>query len=275
MAEKLLDILVPVYGDVGGLKKILAVVSVDQRCSIIVSDDSSKSVDIISIKQLCVRYGAIYKTGPRRGAVANWNFLLSLSSSTYSVLIHHDEHFSNTTFIDELEARQSSIEAMVLPVVIINCNNVARYVYSWQQSLLIRWFKSFGPMVNMLAGPTALLIFKTTKARDFNSKLVYQVDCEWYTRVLSGVDNSSICFYDGTRVISTFLSGSITDTIKGNLKEVIKSDKKVLQHSQWADIMTRWLYCGHCVTFFYKLVLLPSFVPFYLKRIWWRANAHR
>lgn len=275
MAEKLLDILVPAYGDVGGIEKILTVVSVDERCHIIVSDDSSKSADIISIKQLCVRYGVTYKTGPRCGAVANWNFLLSLASSTYSVLVHHDEFFSNTTFIDELEAQHSSIEAMVLPVVVMNCNNVARYVYSWQQSFLIRWFSPFGPMVNMLAGPTALLIFKTTRASDFNPNLVYQVDCEWYTRVLSGVDNNNMCFYDGTRVISTFLSGSITDTIKCNLREVINSDKKVLQHSQWADIMTRWLYFGHCVTFFYRLVLLPSFVPFYLKRIWLRINAHR
>jgi len=275
VSKKLLDILIPAYGNADGIEKILAVVGSNERSNIIVSDDSSKPSDIKSIRGLCARHSVIYKTGPRSGAVANWNFLLSLASSTYCVLVHHDECFSNTTFISELDAMQGSIEAMVLPVVVTNTKNISRYVYSWQQNILIRCFRSFGPMLNILGGPTALLIFKTPRSSEFNPDLVYQVDCEWYSNVLTGVDNKDILFYRGTKIVSTFFSDSITNNIRANLKKIVKADKEVLSQSTWGAMMHQWSYVGHFVTFVYRLVLLPSFIPYYLKHLLRGENVNR
>jgi hypothetical protein len=275
VTRKLLDILIPAYGNADGVEKILTVVASHLNCRIIVSDDSLKPSNINAIRELCVRYRVIYKMGPRSGAVANWNFLLSLASSTYCVLVHHDECFSNTMFICELAAKQDTTEAMVLPLVVKNSSNVSRYVYSWQQNLLIRCFRPFGPMLNILGGPTALLIFKTSRSTRFNPNLVYQVDCEWYAKVLSGVDNKNIYFCRGTNVVSTFNSGSITSSIRANLKEIIQSDKEVLKRTSWGNMMYQWLCIGTFVTFIYRLVLLPSFIPFYLKRILLEKNVNR
>ena len=275
MAEKLLDVLVPAYGDVKGVEKILSRIGNEQRCRLIVSDDSTDATIINNIKDICLRYNATYKMGPRSGAVSNWNFLLSHAKSTYCVLVHHDECFSNTNFIDELEKNTCAADILVLPVVVVNSNNVARYVYSWQQRLLIRFFRPFGPMLNILAGPTATFIFKTNKSCDFHPNLVYQVDCEWYTRILSDVENKNIFFFDGTSVLSTFLSGSITDTIRVNLKEIIESDKRVLEQTSWGGMMKKWSYFSHLITFLSRLVMLPSYVPFYFKRIFQVKDVNR
>jgi len=266
MAEKLLDILVPAYGNASGIEKILSRIDDDERCRVIVSDDSSEIASINAIKEICLSYNATYKTGPRSGAAKNWNSLLSIASSTFSVLVHHDECFSNTKFIDELEKNSSSAEILVLPLVVKNSDNLSRFISSWQQRLLIKFFRPFGPMVNILGGPTALFIFRTSRSTTFNPALTYQIDCEWYTRILSGVREESIIFYRGTSVLSTFLSGSITDTIKFNLKEVIELDKQVLKKSSWAGLMRRWTYVGPLISFLYKVILLPSFLPFYVKR---------
>ena len=143
MVKKILDVLIPAYGNPRGVEKILALVSKNELANIIVSDDSFKKSDVSSIKGLCSHYGAIYKTGTRSGAVTNWNFLLSQASCEYCVLVHHDECFSNTRFIYRLEEMKTSIEVMVLPVVVKHPNNISRYVYSWQQNLFILWFKRF------------------------------------------------------------------------------------------------------------------------------------
>lgn len=265
MTEKLLDILIPAYGNPLGVKKILATVSNNELVNVTVSDDSFKENDIQCIKDLCAYYKVTYLSGNRSGAVSNWNSLLSRATCQYSVLVHHDEYFSNTNFIYKL-LELEDIKFMVLPVVVKHPNNISRFVCSWQQRLLIRWFKGFGPMLNILGGPTALLIFKTSELVHFNPNLVYQVDCEWYAKMLNNVSHKNINFYRGSRVVSTVMPGSITDTIKDNLHAVIRSDVEVLKRTSWSDTMTKYSIYGNLILFAYRLVLIPSFIPFYIKR---------
>lgn len=266
MNNELLDVLVPAYGNAGGVERILTLFAKEPRVRVLVSDDSPDPRVQQDIEQLCHRFGAVYKEGARIGAVANWNYLLTMASSTYCVLVHHDECFSDVKFINALEDRQNFVDAMILPVNVVNPKNISRKVASWQQAILMKLFLPFGPMLNIIGGPTACIILRTQKRCYFDPRLVYQVDCEWYSRLLSTITFKNLYFNNHTLVDSIYYPESITNNIKDNLKETIKADMDSLRESPWRGMVKRWGYVSHLIIGLYKFVLLPSFIPYYIKR---------
>ncbi len=121
----------------------------------------------------------------------------------------------------------------------------------------------------------------------FTKNLSYQtlldsVQGRGVSHLLSDCSNPEFeAFTKAWEFFETIHSYSYTYIIKNvyaNPSEVfdgILTDKEVLKRTSWGNMMNQWLCIGTFVTFMYRLVLLPSFIPFYLKRILRKKNVNR
>ena len=130
MTENILTVLVPAYNSIDGVIKVIDSIKSKKNVGVIVSDDSSNPVVADAIKAYIEDFKrndySYIKHESTGNAVDNWNFLLSQVKSKFFVIVHHDETFSNTLFIDEVEKYQDSLELMVLPLRIKHPNGVYR-----------------------------------------------------------------------------------------------------------------------------------------------------
>ena len=271
MKENILTVLVPSYNSLEGVIRIVDSIKSRKNVGLIVSDDSSDSAVAGAIKAYVNNFKrsdySYIKHESTGNAVDNWNSLLSSVKSKFFVLVHHDETFSNTLFINEVEKHQEFLELMVLPVRIEHSNGVFRNVKSTVQSMLIKLLKNRSPTLNFIGGPTALLIIKSGNIPQFNRDLVYYVDVDWYVKVFSNVTYKNIKFFSKTTVVSTISNFSITKKNFYNMKEIILSDLSILQNNYSGNTFFKWSMERETLKFVYKLILFPSFAPYYLRKI--------
>ena len=156
---------------------------------------------------------------------------------------------------------------MVLPLRIKHPNGVYRNVRSSAQSILIRLFRASSPTLNFIGGPTALLIIKSTNIHYFNRDLIFYVDVDWYIKVFSDVSLDDIKKFTKTTVLSTITNYSITKSIQQRMREVIASDITILKDCYPDNIFLKRLMIGGLLKFAYNLILLPSFAPYYFRKI--------
>tara|TARA_B110000003_G_C16616370_1_gene521461 strand:+ start:648 stop:1481 length:834 start_codon:yes stop_codon:yes gene_type:complete len=271
MTQNILTLLVPAYNSTDGVVKVIEAIKSRKNVGVIVSDDSSDPVVadaikayIVGLKRSDYSYIKHESTG---NAVDNWNFLLSQVKSKFFVMVHHDETFSNTLFIDEVEKCQDSLELMVLPVRIEHPNGVYRNVKSSAQSLLINLFRTSSPTLNFIGGPTALLIIKSTNLHSFNRDLVFYVDVDWYIKVFTDVSLNGIKIFPKTTVLSSITDYSITKSIQLRMKEVVGSDITILKDCYPDNVFLKSSIIGGVLKFAYSLILVPSFAPYYFRKI--------
>ena len=165
----IITVLVPAYNSLDGVVRINRCDWVEKKVTVIDDDDSTDPVVADAIRAYIDgfkhREVTMYTSSMSPTKCGdNWNFLLQRVKTKFYVLVHHDETFSNTLFIDEVEKYQDSLELMVLPVKIEYPDGVYRNVKSSAQSLLIRLFRGRSPVLNFIGGPTALLIIKSTNS---------------------------------------------------------------------------------------------------------------
>tara|TARA_B100000886_G_scaffold337071_1_gene297069 strand:- start:741 stop:1574 length:834 start_codon:yes stop_codon:yes gene_type:complete len=271
MKENILTVLVPAYNSLEGVIRIVDSIKSRKNVGLIVSDDSSDSAMAGAIKAYVNNFKrsdySYIKHESTGNAVDNWNSLLSSVESKFFVFVHHDETFSNTLFIDEIEKCQEFLELMVLPVRIEHSNGVFRNVKSTVQSMLIKLLKNRSPTLNFIGGPTALLIIKSSNVPKFNRDLIYYVDVDWYVKVFSNVTYKNIKFFSKTTVVSTITNFSITKKIFPRMKETILSDLSILKKHYPGNVFLKWSMEGEIFKVVYKLILAPSFASFYFRKI--------
>ena len=271
MTEKLLTVLIPAFNSYQGVVNIVELLKNRKNIAIIVGDDST-NVDVACLIESYIsgleRSSFIYCKHESTGnAVDNWNFLLSKVKSKFFVLVHHDESFSNTFFIDALEKYQDSLEIMVLPLKVVHSNGIYRNVKSRTQLLMIKLFKKSVPTLNFIGGPTALLIVKSSHINVFNRNLVFYVDIDWYMRVFLNIPLDGVMFFSKTTVIGTITDYSITKSILPRLREVVASDIAILKEYYPNNLLLRRPALRFVLTVIYKFILVPSFAPFYFRKI--------
>lgn len=271
MTESILTVLVPAYNSIDGVIRVIDAIKSKKNVGVIVSDDSSDPVVADAIKAYILdfkRNDYLYIKHKSTGnAVDNWNFLLSQVKGKFFVIVHHDETFSNTLFIDELEKCQNSLELMVLPVRIDHPNGVYRNFKSSAQSLLINLFRTSSPTLNFIGGPTALLIIKSTNIHFFNRDLVFYVDVDWYIKVFADVSLIGIKKFPKTTVLSLITNYSITKSIQQRMKEVVASDITILKDYYPDNVFLKHSTVRGVLKFAYSLILAPSFALYYLRKI--------
>lgn len=263
--------LIPAFNSYQGVVNIVELLKTRKNIAIIVGDDSN-NVDVACLIESYIsgldRSSIIYCKHESTGnAVDNWNYLLSKVKSKFFVLVHHDEAFSNTCFIDALEKYQDSMEMMVLPIKVEHSNGIYRNVKSRTQSLMIKLFKKSLPTLNFIGGPTALLIVKSSHINFFNRNLVFYVDIDWYMRVFLNIPLDGIVFFSKTLVISTITDYSITKSILPRLREVVASDIAILKECYPDNFLLRRPAVRFVLKVIHRFILVPSFAPFYFRKI--------
>ena len=273
MTESILTVLVPAYNSLDGVESIVDAIKSRKNVGVIISDDSSDSAVADAIKTYIVNFKRsdykYIKHESTGNAVDNWNSLLSMVDSKFFVLVHHDETFSNTLFIDEIEKHQDSIELMVLPLRIEHPNGAYRNVKSLAQSMLINIFRTRSPTLNFIGGPTALLIIKSSNIPYFNRDLIFYVDVHWYIKVFLDINLDRIKFFSKTKVVSSITNHSITKKNLPRMKEILEDDVTILKKHYPNNALLNKSIMGRILKITYKLILVPSFLPYYFRKIKW------
>jgi glycosyltransferase involved in cell wall biosynthesis len=271
MKENLLTILIPAFNSYKGVVNIVRILKNQKNITIIISDDSNDNKVaydikdyITELKQSNIRYVRHKSTS---NPVDNWNSLLAKVDSKFFMVVHHDETFSNTLFVDFLDRNKNYIDFMVLPISIRHSKSVVRNVSSQLQKVIYKLFNKHGPAINFLLGPCSILVVKTDFLVYFDRDLVQYVDNEWYKRTFDKVRDKKVTFFSKTKVISTISENSITKKIAPRLKAIIDSDLKILKDKYPENIFLKKTLLGYFYDFLFKVIILYSFIPFYIRRM--------
>ena len=265
-----LCILIPSFDNFNGVKRIVDIFDSCPNVSIIVSDDSSKSEvaqtisDFISSKNTA-RIKYIKRVG-LPGAVHNWNYLLTLVNAKFYTLVHHDEYHSDTFFVDDIQRYFYQDKAcIILPFKVVNKNGVGRRVSSNLQRRANRFLRFFLPVYNII-GPTSSLVISQDIRPEFDTKLTWLVDTEWYSRVLR-LSESTNFLRMSSSITSVFYENSITWSSNGAVKRLMGKELSYLQN-QYVRQVTAWRFYGfiYC-RIVIRLLGFSDYISFYLRRL--------
>jgi len=269
MKKNLLTILIPAFNSYQGVENLIELLKNKKNIVILVSDDSSNDKVAHAIESYISKLNnsniSYVKHESTSNPVDNWNSLLDKVDSKFFMVVHHDETFSNTLFVDYLEKNQSYIDLMVLPICIRYSRSVFRNVSSQLQKLIFKLFRKHGSVINFLLGPCSILVIKTDFLAYFDRDLVLYVDNEWYKRSFIKIKDKDVTFFSKSKVISDVTQNSITKKIAPDLKAVIKSDLKILKDKYPRDIILIKPLIRHLYKTLFKIIMLYSFIPFYFR----------
>ena len=221
---KTFSIVIPCYNNLALLQKALTSVLKQEGIDydIIITDDSKDNNLEQYIKSLGNEDIRYFRHQQGAGAADNWNYGLQKATGNYVVLMHHDEEMTHDDYLKQVSQHMLSGMDVVISQVDVIVNGHPK-----RQSLLCRWIKTFvcnHPaclfLLNVI-GPCACLTVRREHLQDFNTKLRWFIDVEWYYRMLHGkrfiFDPSlSVCSHHGHQ-------GQITQNI--NVMEAFRSDK--------------------------------------------------
>ena len=195
-----LSILIPAYNFNSGINEILdCLESIEDDLrnfiEIIISDDSDE--EIIqknrneSLKKSFKNY--IYKRNiDNRGAINNWNKLISKANGDYIWLLHHDESWQKEKNIIRYIFEVINIQKpniLILPITILknikfqNFNILITNKHITFKKIIRYYIKNpkFLLKTNIIGPPSSLIYKKNTLL--YNEKLKYLVDVEFYIRL--------------------------------------------------------------------------------------------
>lgn len=243
--KPLLSILVPSYEYTIGVKNILNKISEAHlnEIEVVIYDDSASN----DIKHHIDNYrsnentAVIYrKNNPPLGAVKNWNSLLRSGNGAYLMLLHHDECPENIDFFQKVLYEIKKCDS--IDIYIVNCivedqkkiqrPHLPRYIREW----VVRYQHEYIFRRNAI-GPVSSLIVRRELHTEFDEKLHWFVDVDYYYRLLK--KSTQIKFLQ-INIISTIdRKDSITSKLKGTLDSIKSSERTYLaeKHPQAA----KWL----------------------------------
>jgi len=233
-----LSIIIPTYNNLQLLKNSLKSVVKQQNISfeIIIVDDSTNSeiFDFLKTQSTHIKY---YKNSPKKGAVRNWNYGLSLAEGTYITVLHHDEFYKNILNQLSIIINGNPTEDVLISKVVVIRPDKSIYSLgndSWFKNLILNLSPSYLFFQNFI-GPVSCVIFKKKHRLFFNENLKWFVDVEWYYRLFR---KKKIKYLDEHKVMS-YLNheGKITNNL--SIKDEIKKDLKVLlkEYNKKLDIL--------------------------------------
>ncbi len=229
--EKLITVLIPTYNNHELFSRLIKTYIKDSRVLILVSDDSDDHIEKISIKKFCINNNISYFEGTKKSPPENWNYLLSMVSTPFFVINHHDEYPDNLNYLDILDSNNHGL--IVLPCSSKVGNVPMHKLFSWQQKYFSRVCMLWpNASFNMILAPTASLIVNSRyKNVLFDPNLKWFVDAEWYLKLFSfsSREKKKILFYFQSRIFSFQAQNSITRSLRDTLKKQIKKEKNYLR----------------------------------------------
>ncbi len=237
------SIIIPAYNNLELFKRALGSVLKQEKVSfeIIVVDDSINDdieTYVYIINQPSIRY---YHNHPSKGAIANWNYGLSLAQGEYVEILHHDEALESENILSEVKQQfKMSQSTAVVANYQVFINGEAKKEPSIKRRLRSFFIKHsiFLFLANLL-GPCACVFIKNSHKEFFDEKLRWFVDVEWYYRLLRKRKTNML---NPNFLISSIHGhqGQITETI--NIQSEAAKDARAISkkyHSFFINILLK------------------------------------
>lgn len=183
---------------------------------------------------------------PSAGAVNNWNRGLRLVSGKYVVVLHHDEALEENNYLSSLNhIFQEGYDVLVSRVKVFNGGVLKPNMFSKIVMKLFIGCPSLLFLCNVI-GPCSCVAFSREHITDFDNRLNWLVDVDWYYRLLRGKRR---LFLDGLHIDSfNDHEDKITNQIDVKQSEV--KDIAVLSAKYKCHLLLR------CCLFINKMVML-------------------
>lgn len=190
MPDPLISICIPSFKRVDQLNRLLLSISSQtfKDFEVIITDDSPDD----SVKQLCESYYEkiplrYYKNSPALGTPENWNEGIRKATGQWIKLMHDDDWFlSNDSLAEFARATVNGGEILIFSAY-KNIKDRTEDGESVFLSPLRRYLLNSNP-VSILSknciGPPSVTLFEREPLMDFDNKLKWLVDMEFYIRQL-------------------------------------------------------------------------------------------
>ncbi len=261
-----LSILIPSYNYPEGVGRILRALYPwdNDACEVVIADDSSDSGvadevrDFIKISGQKITY---YSNFPPKGAVANWNSLVSGAHGKYCLLMHHDECPIAANFTENLIRRISEspdVDVGVLDLILVREGSLTtiRHVPSYFRMFVLIYIPGYIFRRNVI-GPVSSLVIRRSCFPKFNEQLRWLVDVDMYFRLIA--KSNTICSWTDLNVLSIInRTDSITARLAPGLQVCIGQERGLLMQS-YGDVV--WL--NEPARGMYAVALLYVFESFF------------
>ncbi|MEZ5173277.1 MAG: glycosyltransferase family 2 protein [Bacteroidia bacterium] len=220
-----ISICIPAYKQAEKLQKLLESIQVQtfQPKEIIISDDSDdNSVEELLKKfELPIKY---FRNSPALGSPGNWNFAVTQAGCEWVKLMHHDDYFTHDRalqmFVNELEINPGG-DYYFCGTTIQQAGDGSSHVYKVDTRLINKLDKipAFLLHKNLIGAPSTGFFRREIKI-NYNRKLIWLVDIEFYLRLLH---NYKVRYLPDPAITTVMFEGQLTTRLKDN-KEVELSE---------------------------------------------------
>lgn len=223
------SIIIPAYNNIALITKTISSIISQEGITyeLIIVDDSTDDVICNYIKKSRFKNIKYFKNTPKKGAVPNWNFGLSLAQGKYISVLHHDE-----SYVDDQVQLKTILHLLnngndvIVSKILVQESNGNTYSLRFPEVLknfILSYFPSFLFFFNFI-GPVSCITFHRRLVKDFDPQLKWLVDIEWYYRLFS---KSKISYVRSLQVLSILdHKEKITNNINIH-KELIKDMKRL------------------------------------------------
>ncbi|HEY1925894.1 MAG TPA: glycosyltransferase family 2 protein [Caulobacteraceae bacterium] len=177
--------ILPLYEDAALARAALASILNQTLTALdVVVVDDSQSADLQSaLADLLADPRVRYLPGARTGnAVDNWNLGLSLARGRWSVLVHHDERLVDPGFLERAMRRLEASPGRALLTGAAVQAQPSRFAATARLARRLR-LPAWTLYLANWAGPTAALVFPTGTRLQFDPRLAWIVDVDFYVRL--------------------------------------------------------------------------------------------
>ena len=177
-----------------------------------------------------------YHNKPSKGAIDNWNYGLSLAKGDILILLHHDEAFINEDYLEKLSILLKRNDVVISNKKVIVASGVKKERFpNWIKRPII--YLKYPLFAINVIGPCACVAFRKEFLQEFDNRMHWKVDIDWYFRILKSA--RKVHYIDSQEIISHH---GHDDQITGNIniKEVSDADTKIIKE-KYNSFIINWL----------------------------------
>jgi glycosyltransferase involved in cell wall biosynthesis len=231
LAQPVLSVLIPAFDYAQGVLQIIVPLIKEGRADleILVHDDSNDDHVECAVQSLTPLFSGLHylRNRPARGAIENWNSLLSSAKGRYVLLVHHDDFPLSEHFASDLIA---DLERHAWPdILLLTCitHDVVRDrlrpgICNRLRQLVVRRYPFYLLRRNLI-GPPATMVVRRDLVEPFDTQLKWLVDVEAYYRFFAKTPRR-VQFSRLIMVSSTGLPGAITTGIQNDKSRITRSE---------------------------------------------------
>tara|TARA_B100000131_G_C18115401_1_gene611123 strand:+ start:152 stop:1018 length:867 start_codon:yes stop_codon:yes gene_type:complete len=249
MKKALLSILIPIYNNKEGVQKILdCLYKIDLKTSssieVFISDDSEKPLlsksDVRNLEEKFYFFKYIFNK-PKFGSVKNMNQLIDLSKGDYFWILHHDEYWDKENniikvIIENLTNKKDvyflpikKVKNIILGDLVIHISQKHSH-YKYFHNIVIK--NPYLLLKANILGPPSSLIISNKFKKNYNEKLKFLLDIDYYIDLIKKIDINNTCIYknkDLEILSSQNNEGSVTKKLGFHKKIIQKKERLFLE----------------------------------------------